>query len=138
MRFLSRLGAIGNLPSNGLEINNAINETEFTVLSLLGRPFARTRTSIILGLGWGSFATSRAYQARRSRAAGATWEGVVPLEAANPTTNQTNLILAQLLNPSRANGSALARLAEVAGWFGVDTVTPRPVRRPVRASGSTP
>ncbi len=117
------VGAIGNLPSNGLEINNAINETEFTVLSLLGRPFARTRTSIILGLGWGSFATSRAYQALRSSAAGATREGFDPLEAANPT-NQTNLILALLLNPSRANGGALARLAEVAGWFGVDTVTP--------------
>ena len=59
----------------------------------------------------------------RSSAAGDTWDGYDPLEPASPT-NQTNLILALLLNPGRANGGALARLADVAGWFGIDTVTP--------------
>lgn len=122
---LAALGVqdIGNLPANSVDINNALNDIDFTVLSVLGRPFARTRTGFVIGLGWGSFATSRAYQALRSSAAGDTWDGYHPLEPASPT-NQTNLILALLLNPGRANGGALARLADVAGWFGIDTVTP--------------
>ena len=85
--------------------------------------YSGTRTGFVIGLGWGSFATSRAYQALRSSAAGDTWHGYDPLEPASPT-NQTNLILALLLNPGRPNGGALARLADVAGWFGIDTVTP--------------
>ena len=122
---LAALGVqdIRNLPANSVDINNALNDIDFTVLSALGRPFARTRTGLVIGLGWGSFATSRAYQALRSSAAGDTWDGYDPLEPASPT-NQTLLILALLLNPGRANGGALARLADVAGWFGVDTVTP--------------
>ena len=117
------LGTIENLPANSVAINDALNDIDFSVIGPQVRPLFRTRTGFVIGLGWGSFATSRAYQALRSSAAGDTWDGYDPLEPASPT-NQTNLILALLLNPGRANGGALARLADVAGWFGIDTVTP--------------
>ena len=122
---LAALGVedIGNLPANSVDINNALNDIDFTVTTVLGRPVLRTRTGLVIGLGWGAFATSRAYQALRSSAAGDTWDGYDPLEPASPT-NTTDLILALVLNPGRPNGGALARLADVANWFGIDTVTP--------------
>src|SRR6185503_17349056 len=62
---LAALGVedIGNLPANSVDINNALNDIDFTVIGLPTRPLFRTRTGLVIGLGWGSYATSRAYQA---------------------------------------------------------------------------
>ncbi|HEY5841696.1 MAG TPA: hypothetical protein VIU87_09540, partial [Mycobacterium sp.] len=85
------LGTIENLPANSVAINDALNGIDFSVIGPQVRPLFRTRTGLVIGLGWGSFATSRTYQALRSSAAGDTWDGYDPLEPASPT-NQTNLI----------------------------------------------
>jgi hypothetical protein len=110
-----------DIPADSVAINNTLNSIGFGSL-------IRTRTGVVIGIGQGSFATSRAYQALISSAAGVTWDGYDPLipPTSSPTLNpnRTNLLLVLLRNPSRPNGGFYARFAPFWEILGVDTNTP--------------
>ncbi|MGV0811152.1 PE-PPE domain-containing protein [Mycolicibacterium boenickei] len=134
--ILDPLGVdIVNVPTNPVDINNAVNDISFVLPRVIN-----SRTGVVVGLGLGSFAATRAYQALRSSAQGDTWEGYDALEPGpvvlgRQQTNTTNLVLVLLRNPSRPNGGLFARFAPVADLFGVDTVTPPGGRVPDPATG---
>ncbi len=107
--ILATLGItdINNIPSDSVAVNNALNAQAFTEFRVpfIGTLLARTSTGIVLGIGQGSYATTRAYQALRSSAAGTTWDGYDALESSGVSVaNQTNLLLVLLRNPSRPRG----------------------------------
>ncbi|WP_082022585.1 PE-PPE domain-containing protein [Mycolicibacterium setense] len=134
--ILDPLGVdIVNVPSNSVDINNAIND-----ISFVAPPLINSRAGVVVGFGLGSFAATRAYQGLRSSAQGDTWEGYDalqpgPVVLGRQRTNTTNLVLVLLRNPSRPNGGLFARFAPVADLFGVDTVTPPGGRVPDPATG---
>lgn len=134
--ILDPLGVdIVNVPSNSVDINNAIND-----ISFVAPPVINSRAGVVVSMGLGSYATTRAYQALRSSAQGDTWDGYDALEPGpvvlgRQRTNTTNLVLVLIRNPSRPNGGLFARFAPVAEHFGVDTVTPPGGRVPDPATG---
>lgn len=123
---------IDNVPSNSVDINNAINGVPFTLNS---------RVAVVLGFGAGSYATTQAYQALIESAQGNTREGYTPLVPGpvvpilGQLTNRTNMVLVLIRNPGRPNGGLAARFSPLAEIFGIDTVTPPGGRTPNTVPG---
>lgn len=124
--IINLLGVDGfvTIPASAQGINNTIDDLDFQVISVpIVGPIVRTRVGVVAGVGAGAYATNRAYRALISSASGQPWEGFDPLLPASPT-NQTNLVLAFVLNPERPNGGILTRFAPVLKVFGFDAYTP--------------
>lgn len=124
--IINLLGVDGftTIPPSARGINDTINALGFQVISVpFVGPVIRTRVGVVAGVGGGAYATNRAYRALISSASGRPWDGFDPLLPASPT-NQTNLVLAFVLNPERPNGGILTRFAPVLKVFGLDAYTP--------------
>ena len=124
--IINLLGVDGfiTIPTSAQGINNTIDDLDFQVISVpFVGPIVRTRVGVVAGVGAGAYATNRAYRALISSASGRPWEGFDPLLPATPT-NETNLVLAFVLNPERPNGGILTRFAPVLKVFGFDAYTP--------------
>lgn len=124
--IINLLGVDGftTIPWSAQGINNTVDDLAFQVISVpFVGPIARTRVGVVAGVGAGAYATNRAYRALISSASGRPWEGFDPLLPASPT-NQTNLVLAFVLNPERPNGGILTRFAPLLKVFGFDAYTP--------------